>query len=68
MIKLLAVLFTIMIFALGFGVSWGIVVGLIKLITICFGLDFSLLTATGIWLVICLIHIVVKGLQKKESD
>lgn len=38
--------------------SWVITCGIIKLITMCFGLTFSLGVATGIWL-IC---ILLKGL------
>lgn len=43
----------IVVFSLGF--SWGITVGLIKLITMCFGWQFSLPIATGIWLVTLLL-------------
>ena len=39
-----------------FGISWGITVGLVKLITLCFGLPFSLSIATGVWLVLCLLY------------
>ena len=39
----------------GYALSWGACVGVIKLITLCFEWDFSLLVATGIWLVLCLI-------------
>lgn len=35
--------------------NWGITIGLVKLITICFGWKFSLLVATGIWLVLFLL-------------
>ena len=35
--------------------SWGVTVGIIKLITLCFGLEFSLLIATGIWLLLTLV-------------
>jgi len=38
------------------GLSWVICIGLIKLITMCFGLTFSLLTATGIWLILVLLN------------
>lgn len=36
-------------------ISWGVTVGIIYLITLCFGLEFSLLMATGIWLVLTLV-------------
>lgn len=41
--------------ALLYAVSWAICAGLIYLICLCFSWKFSILTATGIWLVICLI-------------
>ena len=37
------------------GASWICTCGIIKLITICFGLKFSWKIATGIWLVLSLI-------------
>lgn len=36
-------------------VSWGVTVGIIYLITLCFNLHFNLVTATGIWLLMFLI-------------
>ena len=45
-------------------ISWGIVVGIIKLITLCFGWEFSLLGATGIWLIMVLIKMVFGGSKK----
>lgn len=39
-------------------ISWGATCGIIWLICVCFGLDFSLLVATGIWLVLVLLGIV----------
>lgn len=45
----------IAIMLLGYGLSWIITCGLVKLITICFGLEFSWKIATGIWLVFVLI-------------
>lgn len=38
--------------------SWITVVGVIKLITICFALEFSLRTATGIWLLMGLVSMM----------
>lgn len=48
-------LITAVILVGGFALSWGICVGVMKLITLCFKWDFSLLVATGIWLVLCLL-------------
>ena len=41
---------------LGYGLSWGVTVGLVYLICLCFGLTWSLLTATGVWLALLLIR------------
>lgn len=40
----------------GFAVSYGISIGVIKLITLCFGISFSLAYATGIWLIVVLLN------------
>lgn len=45
-------------------ISWGIVVGIIKLITLCFGWEFSLPVATGIWLIMMLAKMVFSGFKK----
>ena len=49
---------------IAYALSWGVTVGIIKLITICFGWEFSLLVATGVWLILLLIKWAVGG--KKE--
>ena len=36
-------------------ISWGATVGIIYLITLCFNLHFSIVTGTGIWLLMFLI-------------
>lgn len=38
-----------------YGLSWITTCGIIKLITLCFGLTFSWLTATGVWLILCIL-------------
>ncbi len=47
-----------------YAISWGMTVGIIKLITMCFSWDFSLAAATGIWLILCL----VENLLHKSGD
>lgn len=42
------------------GLSWVVTVGLVKLITLCFGLEFSLKIATGIWIVILILRSIFK--------
>ena len=41
-----------------FVISWTMTCLIIKLITFCFGLDFSFKTATGIWCVILLLRTI----------
>ena len=47
-------------------ISWGICCGLLKLISICFGLNFSVKVATGIWLVLAFIKLL-RGANKKGA-
>ena len=42
----------------GYAISWAFTVGIIKLITMCFSIGFSLPIATGIWLILCLLKLV----------
>ena len=57
----IAILFIALIYALGYGLSWIVSCGLIKLVTMCFGATFSWGVATGIWLIACIVsHIVHK--------
>lgn len=42
-------------FAIGYTISWLAVCGIVKLITLCFGLTFSWMLATGIWLILLLV-------------
>ena len=48
------------------GLSWLITCGIIKLITLCFGLTFSWTTATGIWLIMILLRGIFQATVKKE--
>lgn len=45
----------IILLAVCYGISWIVTCGIIKLITMCFGLEFSWAVATGIWLIICIL-------------
>ena len=51
---ILAALFIIFAYAL----SWIVTCGLIKLITLCFGLAFSWAIATGIWIVLVILKYI----------
>lgn len=52
---LIGALFILFVLLIVGGLSWIITCGLIKLITLCFGLTFSWAIATGIWLILMLI-------------
>lgn len=56
-----AVLIAIAVFVAILGGSWIATCGIIKLITMCFGWDFSWAVATGIWLIMMLASTVFKS-------
>ena len=58
------ILVMIVIVIASMAISCGIVVGIIKLITLCFGWEFSLPVATGIWLIMMLAKMVFSGFKK----
>lgn len=51
-----ATLAIILLVLLAIGVSWGVTCVLVKLITMCFGLEFSWGTSTGAWLLFVLFN------------
>ena len=51
-------LFFIIAMVLGYALSWAVVVGIIKFITMCFSIGFSFPIATGVWLILCLLKLV----------
>lgn len=54
--KTFIAILTIFLAVILYAISWGLFVGIVWLICLCFGKEFSLLVATGIWLVILLIR------------
>ena len=61
----MGIFIVILLLAVGYVISWIITCGIIKLITICFGLTFSWAIATGIWLILCLLKSVFSITVKK---
>lgn len=53
-------LITLIVIAV-FVLSWAITCGIIKLITLCFGWNFSIAIATGIWLILFLLKGLFRG-------
>lgn len=51
-----ATLAIILLVLLAAGVSWGVTCGLLKLITMCFGWEFSWGVSTGVWLLFVLFN------------
>lgn len=49
------ILVVILFLVVAYGLSWIVTCGIIKLITLCFGLTFKWSVATGIWLMICIL-------------
>lgn len=58
-------IFVLLIMIACLGASWLITCGLIKLITICFGLAFSWSIATGIWLILLILKSIFSDSSKK---
>lgn len=56
----------IILLAVCYGISWIVTCGIIKLITMCFGLEFSWAVATGIWLIICILKSIFNVTVKKD--
>ena len=56
----------ILLVAVCYGISWIATCGIIKLITMCFGWEFSLAIATGIWLIICILKSIFNVTVKKD--
>lgn len=52
----LGCLIVILIVGAALALDWGITVGLVYLICLCFGLSWSMLMATGVWLVLLLVR------------
>lgn len=57
-VAVILIILIILIISMLYLISWAVICGLLKLITLCLHLPFSLRIATGIWLIICLIELV----------
>ena len=55
----------LLIAALAYAISWVITCGLIAILFKCFGWEFSLAIATGIWIVICILRSIFSSSSKK---
>ena len=60
-----AIIAFIFVVILCYGISWIVTCGIIKLITLCFGLTFKWSAATGIWLIICLLRSIFRVTVRK---
>ncbi len=50
----------------GYALSWVFTIGIIKLITMCFSVGFSLPVATGIWLILRLLNLVFYKSERRS--
>lgn len=57
---------TILIVAICSGISWIALCGIIKLITMCFGWEFSWAISTGIWLILLILQSIFNVTVKKD--
>ena len=62
---IIAFIFIVVLLILCYGISWIVTCGIIKLITLCFGLTFKWSVATGIWLIICLLRSIFRVTVRK---
>ena len=60
-------LIAIVIFLVLGAISWLITCGIFYLITLCFSLEFSWLTATGVWLVTILLKAIFNTTNKNKE-
>lgn len=58
---IIQILIVTVIFLAVVALSWAVTIGIINLITLCFGWNFSILIATGIWLAMFLIRSCFKS-------
>lgn len=63
MYKIIGTLLGIII---AYAICWILTCGIIKLITMCFGLQFSWAIATGIWLIILVLKNIFRVTVKKD--
>ena len=59
------IILTIVLLLIGCALSLVVTCGIIKLITICFGLKFKWSVAIGIWLIMCLLSEIFKSGNSK---
>lgn len=59
------IVLTIVLLLISCVLSLVVTCGIIKLITICFGLKFKWLVAVGIWLIMCLLSTIFKSGNSK---
>ena len=60
-------LVAIVIFLVLGAISWLITCGIFYLITLCFGLEFSWLAATGVWLIMVLLRSIFSVTVKNKE-
>ena len=63
---IVALIAIVMFLVLG-AISWIITCGIFYLITLCFSLEFSWLTATGVWLVMILLKSIFNTTNKNKE-
>lgn len=61
--KAIGAILAIIIF---YAIGWIVTCGVIKLITMCFGWEFSWAVATGIWLIIMILKSIFRVTVKKD--
>lgn len=63
----MSIVFALMIIALILGVSWGMMVGVVYLLSLCFGFQFNLLIATGVWLIVIVLRYIISAARGSDN-
>ena len=62
---ILAFIIVATIVVLSYGTSWLVTCGIVKLVTMCFDMEFQWKIATGIWLILISVKIFTTTLKNK---
>lgn len=58
--------FAVVLMLICTGINWLFTCGIVKLITMCFGVDFSWKIATGIWLIARFIYSFLRMITRRK--
>jgi hypothetical protein len=63
----MSIVFALLLIALILGASWGAMVGIVYLLSLCFGFQFNLLIATGVWLIVLVLRYIISAARGSDN-